>query len=337
MALVNYSSSSESDDAEPNSATQNRRPSLLKRKHSQSSKTNLVSELPPLPAAFHDLYASTSRPSTRDDPSLHGGRKRVMPHIEGNWATHIYLEWYPTPTESNQISNLINAFETNSAKKESRVQSLLTSDLGARLPLHISLSRPIVLQTEQRQSFTEQLQEKIRKSGVRPFDISFTSLDWVSNYESTRWFLVSRLSKPATNALNCLLHHCNQVAASFGQGTLYAEPIPGPEATPRERNRGRGRGLRGRHEIRTVRGERSVKPIIADCSSHFHVSIAWTLEAPSEHLLELTQSPSVMSTLNKEKQALVVEFDSVKLKIGNAVTAISLPTRVEEGKGLIGM
>lgn len=48
--------------------------------------------LPALPAAFHDLYASNARISVRDVSSLHGGRKRAIPHVEGNWPTHIYLE-----------------------------------------------------------------------------------------------------------------------------------------------------------------------------------------------------------------------------------------------------
>ncbi|KAI9698487.1 MAG: poly(U)-specific 3'-to-5' RNA exonuclease [Candelina mexicana] len=338
MALVNYS---DSDSGEEPTKTEldgkAAGPSTLKRKHDQCSTSDLSSDLPPLPAAFHDLYASTSRVSTRDDPSLHGGRKRVVPHVEGNWATHVYLEWYPTATESDHLSSLISTLQDSSSEEESQFQSLLTSDLGAQLPLHISLSRPIVLQTEQRQTFTEQLQEQIRKSGVRLFEISFTGIEWVSNYESTRWFLVLRLSKPATNALNRLLHISNQVAASFGQSTLYADPNPGPEPPARGRGSGRGRGFRGRHDTRFTRGERRVKPLIADCSPHFHISIAWTLQAPSPTLLERTQAPEVARSVQKEIRDLALRFDSVKLKLGNTVTVIALPTRAEEGKGLLGI
>jgi hypothetical protein len=77
MGLVNYSSS---DEDEP-----------VAKKRRLSTDTTIAA-LPPLPNNFRDLYSSTVRASTHDDPSLHGGRKRVTPHVAGNWPAHVYLE-----------------------------------------------------------------------------------------------------------------------------------------------------------------------------------------------------------------------------------------------------
>lgn len=87
MALVDYASSDEDEKEGTQPSTTTDALQSSKRKRNDGS-----SDFPPLPSKFHDLYASTTRVSTRDDPSLHGGRKRVTPHIEGNWPTHLYIE-----------------------------------------------------------------------------------------------------------------------------------------------------------------------------------------------------------------------------------------------------
>jgi len=115
MALVDYSSSSddESDNeqvsqpppAPPSQPTtaKSDQSLLTKRKRTANSddenatpsqgKTRKQdhdrSDSPAFPTGYHDLVTTT--PHTFHDPTLHGGRKRQTPHVEGNWPSHVYL------------------------------------------------------------------------------------------------------------------------------------------------------------------------------------------------------------------------------------------------------
>jgi U6 snRNA phosphodiesterase len=96
MALVNYSDS-ESEDRDDKKDVKNGvekpTPNLKRKRVDEAPSTSApASALPPLPVAFHDLYATNVRVGVKDDPALHGGRKRSTPHVGGNWPTHVYLE-----------------------------------------------------------------------------------------------------------------------------------------------------------------------------------------------------------------------------------------------------
>ncbi|KAJ5254243.1 hypothetical protein N7524_011423 [Penicillium chrysogenum] len=257
--------------------------------------------LPPLPASFHNLYASSTRVSVQDNPSLHGGRKRVIPHVEGNWPTHLYLEWYPGKDELSLLADVISQSGNVPDEKAHVMHSLLHSDLGAQLPLHISLSRPVVLRTEQRASFTEALQKAIDDAHVSSFHVQPDSLYWSPNYEKTRWFLVLGVQRPSNDGLNRLLKLSNDTLARFGQPPLYATSSTHEQHT--------SVSLRDRSSSLT--GE--------DFSKCFHISLAWCLSEPSPKERERVAGIDLRGL-----RGIQVGFDSVKAKIGNIVGSIPL-------------
>lgn len=224
------------------------------------------------------------------------------------------------------------------------------------MPLHISLSRPTTLVTQQRERFGELLKASIEQSGILAyvwhafettettggltdkvcrFELSFKSVDWVPNAEGTRWFLVLRLEQPPNNCLNRLLRVSNQVFGSFGQPPLYALSQPEVRAYPTESRRKAGshRNRRVRSEDRpgSERIDMLSESPHADFSSHFHISIGWRLQKPSDEELERARSTDIIDLISKP-----IRFHTVKLKIGNSITVIPLAKGVDVGGGIIG-
>ncbi|KAI7235880.1 hypothetical protein KC330_g4047 [Hortaea werneckii] len=287
MALVAYSDSSDSDkeDAQP----------MKKRKVSDGAKSKTA--LPPLPSTFQDLYSSTVRTSTQDDPSLHGGRKRVTPHIEGNWPTHVYLEWRPNREEAQLLAGLIAAqhADVKVASEQSNIHSLLQNDLGVSLPLHVSLSRPLVLRTEQKEPFLDRLENAILTSGVHTFTVRPNGLRWHSNESNSRYFLALGVERTQRAEMSSLLTACNHVAKAFDQPLLYAE------------------------DTNTAKGKRDGAKSQSPAEGKCHISIAWSLEAPlSSQAGEVVPIPSAISGLE-------IPFSEIKVRIGQDVTAVALP------------
>lgn len=153
------------------------------------------------------------------------------------------------------------------------VHQSLISDLGAPTPLHISLSAPLVLRSEQREDFAAAITACVR--GVGTVRVRLGGLRWVANTDETRWFL-AMVARCEGDNLKSLLNGCNEVATKWGLERLYC-----------------GQNLE-------------------EC---FHFSIGWTLMEPRKHSEKSIALP-------EELQHTWLDFDKVKLKVGNVVSSL---------------
>ncbi len=162
--------------------------------------------------------------------------------------------------------------------------------------------------------------------------MSFTRLDWVANFEETRWFLVLRIEKPESDSLNKLLHVCNKVVQEYGQPPLYTEPskhreelTSDPKSSPNTNT-----------QLRRPRNGQPKWTLsdVSDVSDAYHISIAWVLNSPSVDLLQATELQS-KENLDGLRQ-IRIGVEEIKSKVGNIVTSIPLRKIVLEGRSLFG-
>lgn len=66
-----------------------------------------------------------------------------------------------------------------------------------------------------------------------------------------------------------------------------------------------------------------------DMSPSFHISIGWTLDAPTQGLRERLAATCI------DFQAIKIDVNTVKVKIGNSITAISLAAKIDTSNKII--
>ena len=344
MSLITYSDSDDDSDIDQSEgADRALQPSALstngvqgrKRKTPPNDTPKQRRPPPPPPSNFNSLYATSSRTATSDDPSLHAGRQRQTPHMEGNWPSFVYLEWTPTDSEIRILDDIItSATEMNQVSaleyeegrmsdehrqilcnsSQARINSSLRSDLGVRLPLHVSLSSPLILTTSTKDAFMSDLTAAIHKSRVSSFSPSSSKVKWVSNFDGSRHFLIVTLNRPEGDGLAELLKVCNQVAKEFGLPELYAGSTDQGLNVGVATTQGDGRRNEPAEEILVL-----AKDDKTDDHEKFHVSIAWSLDKPSD----LRESAGD-DEWKKKLAELKISISQVSLKMGNKITTIPL-------------
>jgi hypothetical protein len=184
---------------------------------------------------------------------------------------------------------------------------LLQNELGVALPLHVSLSRPLVLKTEQKDDFLPTLRNAVSGSGVKAFTTRLEQLQWHPNEDRTRWFLVLRVAD-SNDELMKLLRVCNSVASTYSQPRLYEEDGPGQSKRKQE----------------------------MQVAKKFHISIAWSLQSPLEGgVTNAGKSFGDGTDLPSSVRSLSVGFSEVKVRIGQDVTSLSLDQKRRRSSGVL--
>ncbi|KAK5092045.1 poly(U)-specific 3'-to-5' RNA exonuclease [Exophiala xenobiotica] len=292
MSLIDYSDSDD-DSVQTNglknhvSGTTIAVNAPLKRKRQgrdNEPAQRILKPAPSLPANFHTLYATPGRASTSDDPSLHAGRQRQVPHVVGNWPSFVYLEWLPPEEDLLTLERVIEeALRQLRAGSQSdvasyKLQSSLRSELG-------------------------ELTKAIQIARIPAFDVRVSGVRWVSNFDGTRHFLIVNLTKPGENQLQTLLSICNKLARQFGLPELYAHS---------EIN---AVGVQKQPGAPLDNQEAAVPPQPDD---KFHISIAWTLVKPKCNSCVLDEE------IHRKLGSIKLSFQDVLIKIGNVISNVHL-------------
>ncbi|GAA5993206.1 hypothetical protein JCM10908_004505 [Rhodotorula pacifica] len=182
-----------------------------------------------------DSFDEPKRPS--DSPELHQGRKRAAPHVRGQWASYVYLELTPS-TSLRRVLRSTFAAAVEKTPKDAAIHSLLPTNTPRSLiegssedvidvpeqednVLHLSLSRPLMLLTNQRDDLRKVVARTADQSA--PFSARYASFGVLENDEKTRRFLGVEIGQGYAELLS-LVCDLDKSLAGMRLPAYYPEP-----------------------------------------------------------------------------------------------------------------
>ncbi|CAL8470436.1 g9978 [Coccomyxa elongata] len=161
------------------------------------------------------------------DPHL--GRLRTFPHVEGNYATHVYIT-VPTP---DNCHDTLEAILQRCRSSIPDLQPIIDADLRhankclegslAQPSYHLSLSRVVPVRYPHIQPLLASLKEHLSKT--ERFTISFGRLETFENDEGTRSFL-SILVDQGCKQVCRAVRRTDRAFLEHGLQTFHKEPRP---------------------------------------------------------------------------------------------------------------
>ncbi|XP_071083617.1 U6 snRNA phosphodiesterase 1-like [Haliotis cracherodii] len=215
ISVVEYSSSSGENDSHDSTEANlpptfpDKRPasplndtSECKRFKTSEPEIRRDVRLLPLPSAIQALYDDGTEKKRREDNSKHGGRIRSFAHVEGNWATFVYVPVTPDDRLLELFTSLLSCLRP--------LQFQLMSDH------HVTLSRTVVIRHHWIESLRDTLKENLTTCDGCICDIVQPRL--YTNDEKTRTFLCLEVQEDGTH----LRHYVDVVNKCFKEFRLQA-------------------------------------------------------------------------------------------------------------------
>ncbi|WVQ64818.1 uncharacterized protein L199_002987 [Kwoniella botswanensis] len=162
MPLVDYDSSSASESEHENQKSnkngiiEDSKVKRLGKEVAWARPSKRPKKLPSLPETFET--------APKDDPSLHQGRRRTRPYVDGDYNTHVYLSLKPSSGLRAVLEEILRSIQDELPNHT--IHSLLSS-------LHISLTHPLPLRRDQILPFRNSLAGRLKT--LNKFKLSFAS------------------------------------------------------------------------------------------------------------------------------------------------------------------
>lgn len=159
-----------------------------------------------LPNSIQSMFQRQSK--WKDNPNEHDNRVRSFPHVEGNWATHVFIEveW------NSNFFDFVN-----------RVLDLVKPVPFHALPeFHISLSRTVAIRHHWIEPLVDSLRIHLKTIKASLSDLSTVKL--FTNDEKTRTFLCLEISEEDTDVLKGYVEAVDKSFAEFKLQKYYENP-----------------------------------------------------------------------------------------------------------------
>lgn len=145
-----------------------------------------------------------------DDHQKHKGRKRSFPHVRGNWATFVYVQ-YPNDDFVNKLSRKVLDALTESSHTWHKCENL-----------HITLSKTVVLNYHWIAPFHNSLKKTL--TNFKCFELEFDELQVLCNEDKSRTFVVLKTNRFSHKHFFAITKKVDEILSEFKLPKFYDEP-----------------------------------------------------------------------------------------------------------------